>query len=156
MEKSDDIFSLLYLSEGTVPFSQEDLRALLTQSLENNSKLGITGMLLFKGGNFLQVLEGNKEAVLTLYEKIAQDSRHARITTLFQGFSSHRDFPDWSMGFHDLSAPDTIGIPGFSHFLRTSLTTADFVDAKQAKRLLLLFKEEKLLGSSHCAVQGRK
>jgi hypothetical protein len=60
------------------------------------------------------------------------------------------------MGFHDLDAPDTIQIPGFSHFLRTSLTSADFEDAKRAKRLLLLFKEDKLLGSAHFAVQGGK
>jgi hypothetical protein len=147
MEDSSDIFSLLYLSEGTVPFSQEDLRALLTKSREDNAKLGITGMLLFKHGHFLQVLEGIKETVLVLYKKISLDSRHARITTLFQGVSPQRDFPNWSMGFHDLSAPDTIRMRGFSHFLHTSLTTADFLDAERAKRLLLLFKEEKLLGS---------
>src|ERR1700734_2023146 len=73
---SGDIFSLLYLSEGSVPFSQADLRELLRKANENNSKLGITGLLLFKGENFLQVLEGERETVLALYKKITQDPRH--------------------------------------------------------------------------------
>jgi Sensors of blue-light using FAD len=156
MENSGDIFSLLYLSEGSIPFSKKDLRELLTKARENNTSLGITGMLVFKDGNFLQVLEGKKETVLALYEKIAQDTRHIRLMTLFQGVSSQRDFPDWSMGFHDLNSPESMNVPGFSHFLNTSLTSAEFVDARRAKRLLLLFKEEKLLGSPHCLVQGRK
>ena len=154
MANSDDVFSLIYLSEGTVDFSQQDLRELLTKARENNSALGVSGMLLFKSGNFLQVLEGDEETVLALFKKISLDTRHARIVPLFQGVSPRRDFPDWSMGFHDLNSPDTKNIPGFSYFLSTSLTTADFVDAKRAKRLLLLFKEEKLLGSAHVRVQG--
>ena len=156
MEGTGDIFSLVYVSEGNTTFSKKDLRELLTKSRENNSKLKISGMLLYKGGNFLQVLEGEKEAVLALYDKISRDQRHARITTLFQGVSTQRDFPDWSMGFYDLNSPETRAIPGFSDFLHTSLTSTDFADVRRAKRLLLLFKEEKLLGSVHCVIKGRK
>jgi hypothetical protein len=147
-----EIFSLLYLSKSTIPFSKQDLRELLKKSRENNTKLEITGMLLFKGWNFLQVLEGHKETVMSLYEKIGRDSRHSQIIPLFQGTSSQRDFPDWSMGFHDLDSLDSLSIPGFSHFLHTPLTKSEFVDVRRAKRLLLLFKEEKLLGSPHCSV----
>ena len=57
MEGTGDIFSLVYVSEGNTTFSKKDLRELLTKSRENNSKLKISGMLLYKGGNFLQVLE---------------------------------------------------------------------------------------------------
>jgi Sensors of blue-light using FAD len=145
MNNSGEMFSVVYLSEGSVPFTEKDLGELLKKSRENNSELGLTGMLLYKSGNFLQVLEGKKEKVLALYEKIARDPRHTRLQILFQGISPKRDFPDWSMGFHDLSSPDTKSVPGFSHFLDTSLKSADFVDARLAKRLLLLFKEEKLL-----------
>jgi Sensors of blue-light using FAD len=155
MKNSGDIFSLLYLSEGSVPFSQADLRELLRKANENNWKLGITGLLLFKGENFLQVLEGEREKVLALYKKITQDPRHTRQVILYQGIAPQRDFPDWSMGFHDLNSPDAERIPGFSHFLNTPLTSAEFADANRAKRLLLLFKEERLLGSAHCLVQGQ-
>jgi hypothetical protein len=145
MANTGNIFSLLYLSGSTVPFAEKDLRNLLDKSRENNSKLEITGMFRFKAGNFLQVLEGKKETVISLYEKIARDPRHHQITTLLEETSPQRSFPDWSMGFHDLSSSDTRSIPGFSHFLDTSLTIADLTDIQRAKKLLLLFKEEKLV-----------
>jgi Sensors of blue-light using FAD len=66
MNNSGEMFSVVYLSEASVPFSEKDLRELLTKSRENNSELGLTGMLLFKSGNFLQVLEGKKEKVGSL------------------------------------------------------------------------------------------
>jgi hypothetical protein len=53
MENADSVFSVVYLSEGTQSFSGKDLQGILTKARENNSKLGISGMLLFKGGNFL-------------------------------------------------------------------------------------------------------
>jgi hypothetical protein len=68
-------------------------------------------MLLFRAGNFLQVPEGERVAVLALYKKIAQDSRHDRITTVFQGVAPERDFPYWSMGFHDLDALTPFAFP---------------------------------------------
>jgi hypothetical protein len=76
----DGIFSVVYLSEGTRSFSEQDLQQILTKARETNSKLGISGMLLFKGGKFLQVLEGDREKVMTLFDQIAQDPRHNRVT----------------------------------------------------------------------------
>jgi Sensors of blue-light using FAD len=92
MADSDDTFSLLYLSESTIPFRKRDPRKLLSKSRENNAKLGVTGMLLFKSGNFLQVLEGQRETVLTLYKKIAHYSvpgrfAPAELSRLVHGFS---------------------------------------------------------------------
>ncbi len=64
------MFFLVYVSSATRPFSGEDLRALLATCRKNNAELGVTGMLLYKDGNFMQVLEGDEEAVRGLYEKI--------------------------------------------------------------------------------------
>ena len=148
MEHSGGLTALVYVSESVVPFSKENLSELLTKSRENNSRLGITGMLLFKDGNFLQVLEGEREKVHDLYQRIRRDPRHSKLTGLFEGSLTERDFPDWSMGFHDLGSPQTIRIPGSNHFLHTSLTTADLAsDPSRAKKLLLLFKENKLLSA---------
>jgi hypothetical protein len=149
MEDSDSLISLIYLSAATIPFSTLNLLELLKRSRESNSRLGITGMLLYKDGNFLQVLEGNAKKVSALYEKIAQDRRHRRLITLSQSPCVDRAFPHWSMGFHDLNSPDVLGTPGFSSFLDTSLTAADFVeDPGRARKLSLLFKEDKLLSRS--------
>jgi nucleotide-binding universal stress UspA family protein len=64
MTDTGNIFSLLYLSEGTVPFSHDDLRELLTKARENNSKLGITGMFLL-GSVTAKVLHGSECPVWT-------------------------------------------------------------------------------------------
>jgi hypothetical protein len=153
MEPSCDLISLVYVSASVVPFSKLDLLELLTKSRENNSRLGITGMLLFKDGNFLQVLEGDRKNVQSLYQKISGDPRHNKVAGLFEGSSQQRDFPDWSMGFHDLRSPETVTIPGSNHFLDSSLTTADFAsDPGRAKKLLLLFKENKLLSAKGIGV----
>jgi len=148
MEHSGALISLVYLSTAMVPFSKQDLLELLAKSRENNSKLGITGMLLFKNGNFLQVLEGEREKVRDLYHKIGRDPRHGKLIGLFEDSSTGPDFPDWSMGFHDLGSPQTMRIPGSNHLLDSSLTSADFAsDPSRAKKLLLLFKEDKLLSA---------
>jgi len=81
---------LVYVSSATLPFSGEDLRALLATCRENNAELGVTGMLLYKDGNFMQVLEGDEQAVRGLYARIAADPRHGGEITLQEGFSEGR------------------------------------------------------------------
>lgn len=61
MTHSGDLISLVYLSEAVGHFSHLDLAELLAKSRANNSTLGITGMLLFKEGKFLQALEGKRD-----------------------------------------------------------------------------------------------
>src|SRR4028118_630971 len=100
------MFFLVYVSSATRPFSGEDLRVLLETCRKNNAELGITGMLLYKDGNFMQVLEGDEEAVRGLHARIAADPRHRAEITLQEGFAEWRQFPDWSMGFRDLNSPD--------------------------------------------------
>jgi hypothetical protein len=51
------MLSLVYASSAKQLFSEEDLTALLQQSRDNNTRLGLSGLLLYKDGNFMQVLE---------------------------------------------------------------------------------------------------
>ena len=135
------MFFLVYASSAVQPFSGSDLEELLATSRENNAKADITGMLLYKDGNFMQVLEGEEEAVRALYDKIAVDPRHRGEILLQQGFTEERQFPSWSMGFRDLLSPETRSIPGYSEFLNTSLTDQEFFeDPTRAQKLLLVFK----------------
>jgi hypothetical protein len=138
-----NLISLIYLSSATVPFSKQELIDLLAKSRENNSRLGVTGMLLFKEGKFLQALEGEEETVTGLYNKISLDPRHDQCMIVSRSRLAGRDFPDWSMGFQDLATADVLKVPGFSSFLDTPLNAANFAsDPPWAKKLLLLFKEE--------------
>ena len=66
----------------------------------------LTGVLLFKDGSVLQVLEGEREIVKTLYAKIVKDSRVVNPLILIQRNSTEREFPNWSMGYRNADAAD--------------------------------------------------
>jgi hypothetical protein len=65
-----------YLSRESKPLTSKALVDLLEQCKHNNPSLGVTGMLLYANGTFLQMLEGETNTVETLLEKIARDRRH--------------------------------------------------------------------------------
>ena len=135
------MFFTIYVSSAVTPFMQSELTDLLEKSRLNNAALDISGMLLYKDGNFMQVLEGDEGAVRTLYRKIARDPRHRGLLALLQGTLAERQFPDWSMGFRDLKAADVLGVPGYDEFLNTPLTDARFSsDPTQCQKLLNTFK----------------
>lgn len=136
------MFFIIYVSSAIHPFPRPELFDILTKSRLNNAKLNVTGMLLYKDGNIIQVLEGEETGVRTLYAKIALDPRHQAIIKLLQGTTEVRQFPEWSMGFNDLNHVDLTSIPGYSEFLNTPLTSAEFsLDPTRCQRLLLLFKQ---------------
>ena len=99
---------------------------MLERSRENSTRLGITGMLLYKGGNLMQVLEGDEATVRALYARIEADTRHKGLIVLMEGRRDSREFPDWSMAFRDLDAAETQAAPGYDEFLNTPLTAAAF------------------------------
>jgi hypothetical protein len=136
------MFQLVYASSALRPFSEPELRTLLRKARQNNVKLGVTGMLLYKGGNFLQALEGEQEVVTTLLTSIESDPRHRGVLVLLRRTSEQRDFPDWSMGFRNLANQDAGNMPGYSDFMNTSLTGAELSqDPNRCMKLLLLFKK---------------
>lgn len=135
------MFSLTYVSSASEPFSARHLRALLQKCVSNNRPRDVTGMLLYKDGNFMQVLEGEEKVVRAVHNVIAADPRHRGLMTLLQGSTPGRQFPDWSMGFKDLGA-DLDNPEGYSEFLNLPLTGTEFKsDPSKAQKLLLTFKK---------------
>ncbi len=141
-EPEDMLLSLTYVSSAVELFSKSELKHLLAVSLENNAKRGVTGMLLYKEGNFMQVLEGDEREVrIVFYEKISADTRHKGIIVLLQGPVAERRFPHWDMGFRDLDSLGAQDIPGYSEFLNTPLSGREFLaDPTRSQKLLLSFK----------------
>lgn len=109
---------LVYLSFATVPFTQADLDDLLRTSRRNNARSGVTGMLLFRDGDFLQVLEGEEAPVRETFDRIEQDPRHDGVRVIDESSVAQREFNDWAMGFRRLGDDDAPG--GFVDFLRGS------------------------------------
>lgn len=96
------MLQLLYVSGASRPMSDADIEDILTTSKRNNSQAGITGMLLWADGIFIQVLEGEVGKVKALARRIEADARHRNFMVLLEQFSEQRLFADWSMGFKKL------------------------------------------------------
>jgi hypothetical protein len=89
---------LMYASRTPEGAAPEVLAGILKQSKSNNASAGITGLLCFSDGIFLQVLEGGRRAVSALYHRIAADPRHHDVVLLSYAEITERRFAGWSMG----------------------------------------------------------
>jgi len=100
------LIRLIYASETAAPMGPTEVQALLSLARRKNRLRDITGLLVFDSRYFLQVLEGDREAVSELYCRLAQDVRHRRLTLMQADPIDQRRFVDWSMGF---VAADALG-----------------------------------------------
>ncbi len=96
-------YCLVYVSTSTELLQEAELATILLQSRRDNARADITGVLLCLHGRILQVLEGKKEAIDPLYERIKQDRRHKNISTVFYSPIDQRFFSTWSMGYETLT-----------------------------------------------------
>jgi len=136
------LYYLVYASSATGLYSRADLDGILAQSHANNERLGISGALLYKGGNLMQVLEGEQTAVEGLYATISRDPRHSGAIRILEGPQPGRQFPGWSMAFRDLNSPVNPATPGYSEFLNTRLSSSEFAaNPSLCQSLLNSFKE---------------
>ena len=95
----DTLLSIIYSSQATDAFDESGLDALLEQCRENNADADLTGMLLYRDGRFLQVLEGPEEPLRALMDVLTTDARHTGLRVLFEEPLRTRQFPNWTMGF---------------------------------------------------------
>jgi len=108
------LYYILYISAGTNWFNEAELKDILKASHRNNTRDGITGLLLYGDGNFIQLLEGERVIVQRSFERISADTRHESVTIIDSGELSERNFPKWSMGF---KAIDSFSHTGLSSFI---------------------------------------
>ena len=104
---------LIYMSAATLLLTDEELQELLEQARANNAQRGITGLLLYHQGRFMQLIEGPTEAVMNLYERIEQDPRHGDASKLADKQVEVRSFPGWSMAFRPMQTQEFADLPGF-------------------------------------------
>ncbi len=89
---------LLYASRAPAPVNAELIDAILEKSRRNNPRQGLTGMLCFSDDLFIQVLEGGRGAVCTLFGTIVRDKRHQDVQILVFDEIRERRFASWTMG----------------------------------------------------------
>ena len=97
---------LLYARRAVDP-SADAIEAILTQSRQYNPTCGITGILCYGGGIFLQAIEGGRMAVSELYGHIQKDVRHKDVVLLHFEEISERRFGGWTMGQVNMSKINT-------------------------------------------------
>ncbi len=137
------MISLIYVSSATHLMSSEELLNILRISQMKNEERAVTGMLLYMSGNFMQVLEGDEEAVRETYEKILQDDRHTGVTLLVEEPIVERQFEKWTMAFRNLDEEIARRERAFSEFLQDEFTGDKYREKPElAYKMLLRFKED--------------
>ena len=136
---SSPLFFFSYASNATHLFSPDELVRLLAKSRERNAEANVTGLLLYRGGNFIQALEGPEDAVRATVARIERDPRHAGIIPLWDGTVEERVFGNWSMGFDELVSMPPLPQGGGSDFL--TRRDAQAPDAHEVYEFFRSFRE---------------
>ena len=89
--------SLTYTSLARLDLDASDLEAIHRTARELNSLDGITGLLVFNGTHFLQIIEGTDQAINDLVERLRRDPRHGGFEIRDERRIEARSFPGWSM-----------------------------------------------------------
>jgi len=138
----EQLVSAVYVSSAVRPMPEEEILELLRVARKRNESLGITGMLLYRGGNFLQVLEGPAGAVDQLIDKIKKDPRHRGVILMSRKPIEDRQFGDWRMAFRNMSKNCAVE-EGYSPFLEPDSVDEELGEESQlVYRLLRRFKED--------------
>jgi hypothetical protein len=91
-------YAISYVSTASNYVTEAEIDTLLKDCVTSNKENNIAGILLYSDGNFLQVLEGEKEKVTQLYENIQADDRHHGVLkilgreiseVLYEGYDSN-------------------------------------------------------------------
>lgn len=93
------LYEIIYVSLAVREMTEVELVELLAKAQERNAQRGITGLLLYHRREFLQLIEGDRPDVESLFAAISRDARHQQIHTLWEGDVQARGFQRWSMGF---------------------------------------------------------
>lgn len=125
---------VVYSSAARAAIDERALTDILAIARVRNARRDLTGMLLYRDGVFLQLLEGREVEVDLVMNSIRQDPRHQRITVLFEEKIAARAFPSWSMAYRVLPSVESDGSA-----VRPMKEIAR--DAPYALRLLLQFAE---------------
>ncbi|WP_309387838.1 BLUF domain-containing protein [Cerasicoccus frondis] len=89
--------SIVYISDAAYTFDPAGLKELADQSSEKNLRIEVTGYVYYNNNQFMQYMEGPKEALLPLMEQIRQDSRHTVLEEIHDQGRPQRLFPGWNL-----------------------------------------------------------
>jgi len=121
------MYTLTYESVATNKISGTEMEELLEKARANNQRDDITGCLIYYKGGFVQLLEGSKEKIETLYDKIKKDPRHKNVTLFSDDEISKRTFPNWGMAYYPIDENNTNKYE-YEQFKRNLILMADLIE----------------------------
>ena len=98
------LHALVYVSSARRLLSLDDLDHLLGRARVRYERHGVTGVLLYNDGHFMQYLEGPAAGMSVVYAAIQQDTLHDGLIELLRDAPTRREFQEWSMGFRASAA----------------------------------------------------
>ncbi|MDY0743404.1 BLUF domain-containing protein [Paucibacter sp. R3-3] len=136
---------LVYASRAAATIGEHDFNAILKSSREHNQAEGITGLLCFNEGVFIQLLEGGRNAVNARYKQIIDDARHKDVILLAYDEIQERQFAGWAMGNAQLSRANRAMLLKYSESAKLDPY------AMSGKALIGLFHEMVSAGAIACS-----
>src|SRR5512134_1529380 len=92
---------IVYISAAARDFDARGLQDIYAASVAGNPARGITGLLVYRDLEFMQVIEGPPQEVERMYQCICRDPRHSLVIKLLDREIPEREFPDWAMQVAD-------------------------------------------------------
>ena len=126
------LYQIMYISSATGAVSPSQCATIAQAASQRNSGEDVTGLLLYNGKRFLQVLEGPKDNVERIYNRIGLDDRHRGLVMLRKQEIDAREFGEWGMAYDDPFRPskplkhkvaallDRAGASTRAHFIGTA------------------------------------
>ncbi|KFG89712.1 Photopigment and puc expression activator [Sphingobium herbicidovorans NBRC 16415] len=99
------LYQIMYISSAQGAVSADQCAAIARAAGVRNRMADVTGLLLFNGKRFIQVLEGPRPAVESAYERICRDERHRGVVKLRESVIDEREFGSWGMAYDDPARP---------------------------------------------------
>lgn len=132
---------IVYISSAKLGLTHGEILNIVADSRINNEKQGLTGLLLFNSGTFMQLVEGEESNVDVLYRKIEKDRRHTDMKLLLKEPITHRNFSNWTMGFKNIEKLKEMNSEFINSFLNEDLNFSVYQkNPYRALRFLETFK----------------
>lgn len=129
------LHELIYASRANSNFNSEVLEDILAISRVNNTKNDVTGLLIFDGSTFCQILEGKKETLDATYERIIKDDRHIDHTLFHSGEIQERSFSRWAMSFKRMN--EAVSMESWTDWMSAQQLISDATSDNSTGRLIL-------------------
>jgi len=98
--------TIIYRSHISDDFPIRTLPEMVNNASKINTAHDVTGILLFNGTHFFQLLEGPEAGIQTVYQRICADRRHHNVVELMRDYAPYRRFGNAGMTLFDLREHD--------------------------------------------------